>query len=259
MGDDPIRKETKTPETWDEGDSRDFIRFGDYFVPERELQDEIVCALIPDCPEGTFIVELCCADGHLTRAMLVRHQRCRVIALDGSPEMLERAGAVRKEYGGRVDLREFALSDAPWHTLPAPPHAVVSSLAVHHLDAEQKQNLFREVFRALETGGVFVVADLVLPQSEPGAALAARQWDDAVRERSLLRRGDLSAFERFQISKWNFFSDPSPDPIDQPSPLIRQLNWLEDAGFSEVDVYWMKAGHAIFGGRKAGSGAGAPG
>ena len=124
MGDNPIPRETKTPETWDEGDSRDFIRFGDYFVPERELQDKIVCGLIPDRPDGAVIVELCCGDGHLTRAMLARHQSCRVIALDGSPEMLKRAAAVLKEYGGRVDLREFALSDAPWHTLPAPPHAV---------------------------------------------------------------------------------------------------------------------------------------
>jgi tRNA (cmo5U34)-methyltransferase len=39
--------------------------------------------------------------------------------------------------------------------------------------------------------------------------------------------------------------------MDQPSGLYEQLRWLEDAGFSAVDVYWLKAGHAIYGGRKA--------
>jgi hypothetical protein len=33
--------------------------------------------------------------------------------------------------------------------------------------------------------------------------------------------------------------------------LLDQLKWLEGAGFVDVDVYWMRAGHAIFGGRKA--------
>jgi hypothetical protein len=42
-----------------------------------------------------------------------------------------------------------------------------------------------------------------------------------------------------------------PDDIDKPSRLLDQLKWLEQAGFADVDVYWMLAGHAIFGGRKA--------
>jgi hypothetical protein len=40
-----------------------------------------------------------------------------------------------------------------------------------------------------------------------------------------------------------------PDDIDRPSRLFDQLKWLERAGFVDVDVYWMQAGHAIFGGR----------
>lgn len=42
-----------------------------------------------------------------------------------------------------------------------------------------------------------------------------------------------------------------PDPVDKPSRLMDQLLWLEQAGWRDVDVYWMRAGHAMFGGRKA--------
>ena len=41
-----------------------------------------------------------------------------------------------------------------------------------------------------------------------------------------------------------------PEDIDHPSRLFDQLKWLEQAGFADVDVYWMLAGHALFGGRK---------
>jgi len=35
---------------------------------------------------------------------------------------------------------------------------------------------------------------------------------------------------------------------DQPSSITEQLRWLEQVGFQAVDVYWMQAGHVIFGG-----------
>ena len=45
-----------------------------------------------------------------------------------------------------------------------------------------------------------------------------------------------------------------PDDIDKPSPLFDHLQWLEDAGFVDVDVHWMLAGHALFSARKPGTG-----
>jgi tRNA (cmo5U34)-methyltransferase len=44
----------------------------------------------------------------------------------------------------------------------------------------------------------------------------------------------------------------APDPEDRPSPLFAQLCWLREAGFEAVDVYWMFAGHAVFGASRPG-------
>ena len=62
--------------------------------------------------------------------------------------------------------------------------------------------------------------------------------------------GDERAFARFEAERWNYFADPAPDPIDKPSPLARQLAWLEEAGLVRADVHWLHAGHAIFSARK---------
>ncbi len=67
-------------------------------------------------------------------------------------------------------------------------------------------------------------------------------------QRSLKIAGDLGPYKIFQKERWNFYADPDPDPVDRPSPLINQLQWLAEAGLIGVEVHWLKAGHAIFGG-----------
>ena len=47
---------------------------------------------------------------------------------------------------------------------------VVSALAVHHLDGSGKADLFRRIGERLAPGGRLVMADVVLPDSEPGPA-----------------------------------------------------------------------------------------
>jgi len=40
----------------------------------------------------------------------------------------------------------------------------------------------------------------------------------------------------------------APDvDFDKPSRLFEQFQWLAEAGFSQVDCFWLKAGHAIDG------------
>lgn len=235
---------------WNEADSRDFIDHARIFVPGREEQIETLLALIPPSPR--HVVELCCGEGALAGAILDRFPDCVVHAFDGSPAMLEHARGALARHGDRFETRLFDLSDHDWRRFPWKPDAILSSLAVHHLDGFGKRELFRDMTRALAPGGSLLIADLVEPASAAGSTLAAHAWDAAVRRRSLEIAGNLEPYELFRKEHWNYYADPEPDSIDQPSPLLDQLRWLEEAGLSAVDVYWMQAGHAIFGGVKAG-------
>jgi tRNA (cmo5U34)-methyltransferase len=234
---------------WSEQNSQAFLDYGRYFVPERELQIELICDLVRPREQPFLVVELCCGGGVLAGALLQRFPACSVLGLDGSPEMLRHAQATLSHYGERFQTRQFELAARSWRTIAEPVQAVVSSLAIHHLDAAQKQALFGDVYHMLEAGGCFVVADVVLPASEVGIAVAAQMWDAAVRQRALEIDGDTRAFDVFQHERWNMYRHP--DPLDKPSGLFEQLKWLERVGFADVDVFWMKAGHALFGGSKA--------
>jgi len=123
---------------------------------------------------------------------------------------------------------------------------VISSMAIHHLTGPQKQELFIDVNHMLMSNGVFIIADIVEQASGVGKYLAAEEWDEAVRERSLKLDGNTSAFDFFKREGWNIFRYLDPDDIDKPSPLYIQLKWLDQAGFVNIDIHWMLAGHAIF-------------
>jgi tRNA (cmo5U34)-methyltransferase len=234
--------------SWSEDDSQLFIDEGAYFVPEREAQIATICAAVPPLDGPGHLVELCCGEGLLSRALLERFPAATVHAFDGSPRMLEAARRTAGALAARLDTHPFDLAAKDWRALPFEAHAVVSSLAVHHLDGPGKQALFADVFAMLAPGGAFVLADLIAPARAAGQAIAAGAWDQAVKERALALDGDLQAFERFRAENWNLYSDPDPDPIDQPSSLFDQLTWLEAAGFADVDVHYLKAGHAILSG-----------
>jgi tRNA (cmo5U34)-methyltransferase len=235
---------------WDEGNSAVFVEYGRYFVPEREAQLEYFAQLIPELPGPFQVVEIGCGEGLLAAALLKAFPRSAVHGFDGSAAMRQRAREALAPFGERFQAHPFDLADRGWRRFPWPVHAVVSSLAVHHLDGAGKRELFADMASALVPGGVLLIADLVLPQTSRAARLAARAWDGAVRQRSLDLAGCLEPFERFQSMGWNHYAASEDDPVDKPSPLLDQLHWLEDAGFEKVDVFWMKAGHALFGGSK---------
>jgi tRNA (cmo5U34)-methyltransferase len=122
-----------------------------------ELQEQAAKAAA-DVPAHT-ILELGIGTGETAKRVLAAHPEARLVAIDSSAEMLERARTVVPQ----ADLRLAQLQDP----LPEGPFdLVVSALAVHHLDGPGKQDLFRRIAAVLEPGGSFVLADVVVPENE---------------------------------------------------------------------------------------------
>ena len=111
-----------------------------------ELQDRAVEAI--EQPP-LRVLELGIGTGETTRRLLERFPDAEVTGLDASPEMVFRA----RETGIAVRLArmEDPLPDGPWDL-------ILAVLAVHHLDAGRKQDLFR---RVREQSGALVLGDQV--------------------------------------------------------------------------------------------------
>jgi hypothetical protein len=130
-----------------------------------------------------------------------------MLALDGSAAMRERTRATCGGAAERLTVAAFDLAGRDWRAFAEPPHAIVSSLAIHHLDGDEKRALPRDLAAALAGGGVLVIADIVRPPDARGLATAALQWAEVVRAQALALDGDLRAFAEFQRLKWNYFHD----------------------------------------------------
>ena len=111
-----------------------------------ELQEQAIEA-IPFPPRR--VLELGIGTGETTRRLQDRYPDAEVTGLDASPEMVFRA----REMGIEVRLArmEDPLPDGPWDL-------VLAVLAVHHLTADQKRDLFR---RVRDQAGSLVLGDQV--------------------------------------------------------------------------------------------------
>lgn len=137
------------------------------------------------------VLELGVGTGETARRVLARHRGARLVGIDASEAML---AAADLEGDLRVSRLEDPLPEGPFDL-------VVSCLAVHHLEAGEKRDLFRRVADVLRPGGRFVLADVVVPERE----------EDAV--------------------------TPTTPGYDNPDALASQLEWLRAAGF-EPETTW---------------------
>ena len=133
-------------------------------VPQYErLQDDVAAAC--EGLEARAILELGIGTGETARRVLQRHPGATLIGIDASEEML---GTAREALAGHaVQLRAGRLEDA---LPPGPFDLVVSALAIHHLDAAGKADLFARIASVLRPGGRFVLADVVVPD-DPAEAV----------------------------------------------------------------------------------------
>ena len=160
------------------------------------LQDEAAAATGRG---ATRLLELGTGTGETARRVLARHPGAALVGIDASADMLAAATLPG------ADLRVSRLEDP----LPAGPFDVVfSALAVHHLEGPAKADLFRRIAAALEPGGRFVLADVVVPD-DPADAIT-----------------------------------PLSPGYDLPSRADEQLAWLREAGLDPA-VVWAERDLAV--------------
>jgi tRNA (cmo5U34)-methyltransferase len=170
-----------------------------------ELQDAVVEATRRvDVHDA---LELGVGTGESALRVLAAHPGAHWTGIDASEAMLARA----RERLPHADLQVARLEDP----LPAGPFdLVVSALAVHHLDAAGKRDLFARVASVLHEGGAFVLGDLVVPEREEDAVIFV-DWE-----------------------------------MDVPDRVDAQVEWLRQAGL-EPELVWKLRDLAVIRAGKA--------
>jgi len=201
------------------------------FIPGYPTMLARAAAAVASAGEGV-VLDLGAGTGALTSALLSQGRSDQQIQLwDIDPEMLEQAQTRLDETDGRLEYRLKSFQD------PFPEcAAVMASLSLHHIpNLASKRELYARVSRALRPGGVFVNADITIPESDPDRTARYAEWADHLEANGIER---ARAFEHF--AEWadedTYFS------------LEQELDALEQAGF-EATCGWRQGPSTLLVGR----------
>ena len=227
--------------------AQSYLDKADIYIVERRRMFWFVSSLFSHFfhrKEGMELLELGCGDGALTEELLKTHSGMSATLLDGNERMIQKAKERLKGYqdtifiqatfqdllGGKVKLETYDFC--------------VSSMAIHHLDMDEKALLFHLIGSWLNPGGYFIDVDVVQPPSKE-----LEQWYFAIwKDRLTHMINQYGIKDEVPEDLIGRYQDPAS--MNKPDTLGNQLRALERAGFSDVDCYYKNGIFVVFGGKK---------
>lgn len=175
------------------------------------------------------VLDVGAGTGLMSAAVLARHPQAQLVLLDGSAEMLGEAGK-------HLASERVAAHVADMHDeLPEGPYdAVVSALAIHHLEHPAQRDLFSRILGVLRPGGVFVNAEQVCGPTAWLDDLYSDWWRRDCRAAGA-GEGEIGEAEvRMRV--------------DRCTDVATQLQWMTEAGFGDVECFYKQTRFAVLAG-----------
>lgn len=217
-----------------------FSAFADNYEASRRLMIEpyddfygtTVDALALARRPAARVLELGAGTGALTRRVRAALPGAELVVCDGSAAMLAKARGTIEE------PVEFVVTDLR-RPLPAGRFdAVVSAMAIHHLEHDDQRDLYARVFTALSPGGIFVNGEVI-----GGAGAATIDAYQCWHHDSVRRHGG-------EDHDWHAYL--GRQQADRCASLAQHLAWLTDAGFAEADCLFKQRLFGVLVGLKPG-------
>ena len=200
--------------------------------------EQMITALIDSVQFEPFaairIIDLGCGTGTVAKRLGDKFPNSTIVCLDIASKMIEIA---KYKMSGRKNT-EFIVGDFSKIEFKEPFDVVVSSLALHHIQTdEEKKEFYTKIYKVLTNSGQFLNADVVLATTDYQQNINMNRWIDYMNK--------SVPMDEIQ-QRWL----PAHKTEDRPSILMKQLKWLDEIGFENVDVIWKYYNFSVYGGVK---------
>lgn len=176
------------------------------------------------------MIDLGCGTGTISRAVRDVFPKAKLTCVDISEKMLKVAAGKLSD----VSDATFINRNFDDFIFDQKYDAVVSSLALHHLETKQdKLEFYKKIYSCLNDGGVFINADVVLASSEELQKRYIEQW------KSFMSK---NVPEDEVKNKWI----PTYYEEDRPVSMMDHIEMLKDAGFKTIDIVWKYYNFAVY-------------
>lgn len=178
------------------------------------------------------ILDLGAGTGLMSEFVMQRVGTASLYLLDESTEMLAKAQQRLKQYKPTVFVQSMT------EPLPAIKfHAIVSSVAIHHLPDEDKRELFKRIYQSLAPGGVFINAEQIL---------GATEWQQQLYEDMHLNGARALGSDEDEIR-----AAKERMTYDRCATLSDQISWLHEIGFQNANSFFHTFRFAVYAGWKS--------
>ncbi|WP_293216245.1 MULTISPECIES: trans-aconitate 2-methyltransferase [unclassified Microcoleus] len=199
-------------------------------IPQYREQHEIILQLIDfETHANIKVLDLGAGTGILSAMILQAFPQAKVTAFDMAENMLKVCQTNLSAFQERLTLQQgnFAEDD-----FGSGYDLVVSGLAIHHLDGEQKKQLFHKLFHSMNAGGILLIRDIVTGATPKLTEQYEHLWRQYIKANG---EDDAACFNSYLKE-------------DIPSSVEEQTKWLAAAGFADAACHWRHLNFAIFGG-----------
>lgn len=222
-------------------------RIIDHFEEEARKYDEIILTLIPNyrqmvdvlvsilpfpTEQAFSVIDLGCGTGTISKKIKDFFPNAKLTCVDIAKNMLDIASAKNGP--------DTILIHADFNSFKFPQKydAIVSSLALHHLEKdEDKEAFYSRIHKALNNGGIFVNLDVVTSGDAFLQQIYLQKWKDYMVSNTSVQEVE---------NKWlpNYYAE------DRPVSLARHFEMLENSGFDMIDVVYKNYNYAVYCARK---------
>jgi tRNA (cmo5U34)-methyltransferase len=176
------------------------------------------------------VIDLGAGTGLFSEFILQRFPKAQFTLIDLAGRMLDVA---RMRFQAHGEQFKFVEGDIRSLGEYSDADLVISSLAIHHLDDEEKRALFMAVYSALNENGAFINVDQIKGPSLSLQSLYWQTWLNKVRKNGASEEQIQSSIQRRTT-------------YDRDALMTDQLWWLKEAGFASVDVIYKNYFIGVF-------------
>jgi len=178
------------------------------------------------------VLDVGAGTGLFSSFFLRKFPKAKITLIDISEKMLD----IAKQRFKELDSFEYLVGDYCHWEFVDEYDVILSALSIHHLTDEQKKAFYNKCYSILKPNGIFVNCDQVLGNTEYLESVFKKLWKSSIEKSGLSKEEIEAGYERIKL--------------DKETPLFTQLQWLSEAGFSDVDCIYKYYHFSVMFGRK---------
>ncbi len=215
-------------------------------VPGYDLmQDTLIEFLKFNNLRDLILLDLGAGSGILIEKVLKEFPDSSCYYLDFSDDFMSVAKEKLHKYEDRVTYIKSDFCGSWELEITKKPNVITSTSAIHHLSNENKKKLYGKCYTALEDDGWFFNIDEMKTLSEEAHLKNLHYWVyHAQKQKDTLSSDSLDAYNGW-MEKFDNWKKRNVDNIHLPKKegddihesFLVQLDWLNEIGFQETDIF----------------------